>query len=348
MESPDDARLEALLAWAHPLLGSGWAHAPASSDASFRRYFRLTRGAESYIAMDAPPEREDCRSYVRIARGLRAAGLNAPEVLATDFTRGFLLLGDLGTELYLDALDERRVERLYGDALGALTVLQACVEPRALELPAYDRALLQRELELFRQWFLEAHLALRLTDAEQALIDTTFAMLIEAALEQPRVSVHRDYHSRNLMVTASHNPGILDFQDAVAGPVTYDVVSLLRDAYIDWARPRVEEWALGYQDLACQSGVLREKADERFLRWFDLMGAQRHLKVAGIFARLNHRDGKARYLGDLPRVMGYLLDVSARHAELGALHGFLHARVLPAFDRAAGRAHPAGGSGAVP
>ncbi len=343
LDDPADPRLSALVGWVRGVLGPGeLAVARASEDASFRRYFRFARGARTYIAMDAPPGREDCRAFVRIARGFRDAGLNVPEVLHEDLEQGFLLLGDLGTELYRDALlDESRVERLYGDALGALVVLQTCTDAARLGLPPYDEALLGRELDWFRRWFLGTHLGLELTGAERTLLDEVFATLIGAALEQPRVCVHRDYHSRNLLVTPTHNPGILDFQDAVLGPVTYDLVSLLRDAYVAWPRPRVEEWVLGYHDLACQSGILREEDEARFLRWFDLMGVQRHLKVAGIFARLYHRDGKDRYLADLPRVLGYLLEVGARRPELGRLHEFLSARVIPAMDRKAG---PDGGA----
>ncbi len=329
-----DERLRALLDWVRPQLGPGTLTvAPASSDASFRRYFRIGLGDRSWIVMDAPPAREDCRPFVRIAAGLREAGLNVPAVLASDFDRGFLLLSDLGTELYLDALDERRVERLYGDALGALVVLQTCVDPAALELPPYDRALLGRELELFPEWFLGRHLGLDLDADGRGLLERSFEALIGAALEQPQVCVHRDYHSRNLLVTPTHNPGILDFQDAVAGPVTYDLVSLLRDAYVSWPRARVEHWVLGYHRLALQSGILRAEDEAGFLRWFDLMGLQRHLKVVGIFARLYHRDGKARYLADIPRVFGYLVEVTGRHPEFAALHEFLRTRVAPAMQR---------------
>ncbi|OYV76381.1 MAG: aminoglycoside phosphotransferase [Chromatiales bacterium 21-64-14] len=323
-----DPRLAALAYWAGQVLGvSNPVLESASGDASFRRYFRLRHGARTYIAMDAPPDREDSRPFVHIARGLRAAGLNVPEVLHQDLDRGLLLLSDLGTELYLPALNESTVERLYGDALGALAVLQTCVSAQGMELPSYDAALLHREMELFREWFLGRRLGLVLSDADHGVLDRTFALLTEAALQQPQTCVHRDYHSRNLLVTPVHNPGIVDFQDAVLGPVTYDLVSLLRDAYVAWPRERVEDWVRGYHDLALQSGILREEIEDRFLRWFDLMGVQRHLKIVGIFARLFHRDGKARYLDDIPRVLGYLRDVTGRYPELHPLHGFLEARV---------------------
>ncbi len=296
--------------------------APASIDASFRRYFRVRTAEASYIAMDAPPTHEDCRSFVQVARMFLALGLHVPEVLAQDLARGFLLLSDLGTLLFLEALSESSVERLYGDALGALLTLQAC-GPRAEVLPAYDRTLLLREMELFREWYLGRHRGLALSPGQHQVLTDTFEQLAGSALEQPRVCVHRDFHSRNLMVTERNNPGILDFQDAVIGPVTYDLVSLLRDCYIAWPRARVEDWALGYHQLALQSGVLREDNEAQFLRWFDLMGVQRHLKATGIFARLYHRDGKSGYLDDIPRTLGYVREVAARYAELHPLQNLL-------------------------
>jgi len=325
-------RLEALKQWLSNSAGiPEFAIAPASGDASFRRYFRVTLpDGSSRIAMDAPPGKEDCRPFIMIARQLRELGLNAPGIHAEDLESGFLLLDDLGNELYLDKLGEATVERLYGDALGALMVMQAC-GPRE-GLPAYDRELLMREMELFRDWLVKQHLGIELSAAEQAMIDAAFQQLAESALEQPQVCVHRDYHSRNLMVTPSPNPGILDFQDAVVGPVTYDLVSLLRDCYIDWPLERVENWAKGYFQLAVQSGVLKEEHEARFLRWFDLMGVQRHLKAAGIFARLNRRDGKPGYLKDIPRTLGYIVQVAPRYDESKALGEFVAQRVLPALD----------------
>ncbi len=302
---------------------------PASSDASFRRYWRVRHGGGTLIAMDAPPGQEDCGRYVRIAGQLRAIGLNTPEVLAQDLGLGLLLIGDLGSRQYLDALDEDSCERLYGDALAALATLQACGPTEGL--PDYDEAFLRRELGIFDEWLLDRHLGLRLTDAEAAGRDADWDCLVANALEQPQVCVHRDYHSRNLMVVPGHNPGVLDFQDAVLGPVTYDLVSLLRDCYIAWPRARVEAWALGYFDLAVQSGVLEQGHEARFLRWFDLMGVQRHLKAAGIFARLHRRDGKPGYLGDIPRTLGYVVEVAAGYPELAGLGRLLSERVIPAL-----------------
>lgn len=294
---------------------------PASSDASFRRYYRVRYGGESRIVMDAPPDKEDIHPFVRIAGQFRAIGLNAPEVLAENFAEGFLLLTDLGSRSYLAALNGSTVERLYGDALGALAAWQAC-GPRGDRLPPYDRELLLREMGLFRDWYLGRHRGIEPGEEEGRMLEAVFQLLADNALEQPQVAVHRDYHSRNLMVV-EHNPGILDFQDAVFGPVTYDLVSLLRDCYIDWPRARVEDWALGYHDLALHHGILESADQERFLRWFDLMGVQRHLKAIGIFARLNHRDGKPGYLDDIPRTLGYVREVSGRYPQLAPLHGFL-------------------------
>ncbi|MBI5461213.1 MAG: phosphotransferase, partial [Gammaproteobacteria bacterium] len=293
---------------------------PASADASFRRYFRATTADASYIVMDAPPDKEDMGPFLKVDAMLLDIGLNVPRVLAADIERGFYLLSDLGDEHYLHALTAETVQRLYGDALGALLVIQA-QGPQAGELPAYDRPLLLREMDLFRDWLVGRHLNMTL-DAEQTdMLGRCVDLLARSALEQPQVCVHRDYHSRNLMVTPQNTPGILDFQDAVIGPVTYDLVSLLRDCYIDWPRAQVEDWALGYCELALQSGVLRpEQADERqFLHWFDWMGVQRHLKAAGIFARLYRRDGKPGYLGDIPRTLGYVVDVASRYPQLAGL-----------------------------
>jgi aminoglycoside/choline kinase family phosphotransferase len=300
---------------------------PASSDASFRRYFRVRLAdGSTRIAMDAPPEREDCRPFLEVADRLQAAGVHAPEVYAQAPEQGFLLLEDLGQRSYLEALDETSVESLYGNALGALMSMQACIDPAGL--PPYDRELLLEEMELFRHWLLEAHLSMALTGGEERMLDEAFALLAEVALEQPRVFVHRDYHSRNLMAEVSPEPGVLDFQDAVQGPVTYDLVSLLRDCYIRWPRERVEEWAWGYFWLAVQSGVMREEQEAQFMRWFDLMGVQRHLKAAGIFARLYHRDHKPGYLGDIPRTLGYVVEVGSGYPELQPLAEFVEEKVL--------------------
>jgi len=328
-------RLQQLTAWLHEECGLGNFHIePASGDASFRRYFRVSlAGGNSFVAMDAPPDKEDCRPFVAVARGLAEAGLHVPRIHAEDLTLGFLLLEDLGDDLYLKALDEETAERLYGDALGALMAMQACGP--TTELPPYDRELLMRELELFRHWLCGEHLGLALSEADHKLLDEVFGVLVSNALEQPQVFVHRDYHSRNLMVTSVANPGVLDFQDAVLGPVTYDLVSLLKDAYIRWPLERVEEWAWGYFQLALQSGVMHPEHEPHFQRWLDLMGVQRHIKVAGIFARLYRRDSKAGYLADIPLVLDYILEIAPRYPELAGIADLIRDRVNPALPLAA-------------
>ncbi|RJQ48094.1 MAG: aminoglycoside phosphotransferase [Gammaproteobacteria bacterium] len=303
---------------------------PASSDASFRRYFRVRWDGQTRIVMDAPPAHEDCRSYIAIARALHGAGLNVPQVLEADLEQGFLLLTDLGSVQYLDVLNDASVERLYGDALDALLALQTRPDvARQAHLPPYDEALLMREMHLFRDWLLTRHLHITLDDAQLQSLEHTFAHLAQSALEQPRVPVHRDYHSRNLMLTQHNNPGILDFQDAVVGPITYDLVSLLRDCYIAWPEPRVHGWMEQYRQCALASGLLAQDDAAQFTRWFDWMGVQRHLKAAGIFARLNIRDGKPDYLKDIPRTLNYIVAASARYEELQWLHDLLRHRVLP-------------------
>jgi len=310
---------------------------PASGDASFRRYFRLTPRASEFpqyqalslIVMDAPPAKEDTEPFVQLAKALAEIGLNVPVILEQNTELGFLLLSDLGDQQYLSVLTDTNVDVLYADALAALLVLQTQGSQVAAGVPVYDLQFLLRELEIFREWYLIRHLGLQLTDEQSLIIDNAFQVLCNAALEQPTVLVHRDYHSRNLMLTGNNNPGILDFQDAVAGPWSYDVASLLKDCYIAWPRERVEAWAVSYMQNAIDAGVLEAINHQDCLRWFDLMGAQRHLKAAGIFARLQHRDGKPQYLNDIPRTLGYVVDVSRRYSELRAFSTLLVA-LLPA------------------
>lgn len=308
--------------------------APASSDASFRRYFRAVQaGGPSLIVMDAPPEQEDSRPFVDVAERLRAIGLNVPDVLAADLKQGYLLLSDLGDRRYLDLLNDDNADALYRDALDALERLQV-QGPRDSSLPAYDRQLLLTEMQLFPDWLLLRHLQLELSSGQQALLAEAFALLADVALEQPRVCVHRDYHSRNLMVMDEDNPGLLDFQDAVVGPLHYDLVSLLRDCYIAWPRERVEAWALAYRQRSRIRALSGDVSDATWLRWFDLMGVQRHLKASGIFARLWHRDGKSGYLADIPQTLHYLVEVTDRYPELSALHALLRELVLPRLKSA--------------
>ena len=310
-------RLEQLRIWASGQLDVPAVElVPASEDASFRRYFRVARGGGTVIVMDAPAPHEDCSTFVRVARIFREAGANVPEVLAQDLERGFLLVTDLGSTTYLERIDAANADALYRDALAALIKLQQASRPGVL--PEYDRALLQRELDLFPQWYVRCHLGCSLSAEQQASLERVFEMLVANNLAQPRVFVHRDYHSRNLMV-ADPCPGILDFQDAVYGPVTYDLVSLLKDAYIEWTEERVLEWTVRFWDAA-RAAALPLAADfSEFYRDFEWMGVQRHLKVLGIFARLWHRDGKDRYLADLPLVLRYLQRTAERYHELSPL-----------------------------
>jgi aminoglycoside/choline kinase family phosphotransferase len=287
----------------------------ASEDASFRSYWRARGRARSAIVMDAPPDREDIGPWLDINARLRVAGLHAPEVLAQDRERGFLLLSDLGTRTYLPELNDGTVDALYGDALAALVTMQTRVDTR--DLPPYDEPRLMAELELMPTWFLQKHLGITIGCDEWDVIEAAFRLLINTALTQPRAFVHRDYHSRNLLVMPGDHPGIIDFQDAVLGPVTYDLVSLLRDCYIVWDEPRVRAWAENHRIALRDADVLDERVDARlWQRWFDLMGLQRHIKVLGIFCRLWYRDGKRGYLNDLPRVWHYIRSVGAQHPEL--------------------------------
>lgn len=327
--NPTDDRIRLIRAWLDEQLeGRPYTLTPASADASFRRYFRATWSDGRAIVMDAPPDREDSRPFFTIAKAMRAAGLNVPEILAGDIGRGLALLSDFGSLHYLQALNDETAERLYGDAMTALLTLQTGT--LGIALPDYDEALLQREMALFPDWLLERQMGFSLDDADRAALDDARQRLADSALEQPKVAVHRDYHSRNLMVVEENGPGIIDFQDAVTGPVTYDLVSLLRDCYITWPDDRIEEWVGTYFARANRAGLLAGTDVTTFTRWFDWMGMQRHLKASGIFARLNLRDGKPGYLGDIPRTLGYLSRVSARYPELANFHD-LAVRVERAF-----------------
>jgi len=320
-----DVRKEKITGWLESQLpGIEFTMAPASSDASFRRYFRISKDDESLIVMDAPPAKEEIGTFCRIARQLHAIGLNVPEILAEEDVQGFVLMTDLGTQQYLNLLNNSNVERLYGDALGALVTLQAGTFQQPDFLPPYSLKLLSDEMDLFRDWYLVHALQHEATAGEHAIMVRAWTILTDSALQQPQVWVHRDYHSRNLMLTERHNPGILDFQDAVTGPITYDLVSLLKDCYIEWPAALVEEWVLGYHKLALQSGLLGNENEQQFLRWFHRMGIQRHLKVAGIFARLYYRDGKDGYLNDIPLTMRYLRQALENDPELSELSDFVN------------------------
>ena len=271
--------------------------------------------------MDAPPDKEDCEPFVHITRLLRSVHVNAPEIVTMDLEQGFLLLADLGDRQYLDFLDESSCDRLYRDALTALVNMQRIQD----HLPAYDRQRLIDEMGLFEPWYLNTHLGIELDVKQKSILASIFDLLIESAAQQPRVFVHRDYHSRNLMLVDDNNPGVIDYQDAVIGPVTYDLVSLFKDCYIEWPAERIERWLDDYLQLTpIDISVDRD----RFIRWFDLMGVQRHLKVLGIFARLNYRDGKPQYLDDLPLTLKYVLEACNRYDELLPLRELLESTAL--------------------
>jgi hypothetical protein len=336
----EDPRLDLLRHWLER--GLGWHDvqlAPASADASFRRYFRVAgRDHPTVIAMDAPPGKEDVEPYLKVAGMLAGIGVNAPRVLARNAGDGFLLLTDLGSLTYLADLmaEPRRADALYADAVAALVRMQSGGAKHAPGLPPYDERLLRFEMSLFTDWLLGRHLSLELSAGETAALATTFDALVANALDQPQVFVHRDYHSRNLMVCPDANPGILDFQDAVHGALTYDLVSLLRDCYVAWPQEQVVRWALDFRRQLLAEGLPAGDDEAQFLRWFDLMGVQRHLKAAGIFARLWHRDGKPGYLPDVPRTLGYIVEACARHAQFAALGALVSGRVLPAMQASLG------------
>ena len=309
-------RSAARLAWARSVLDApALTLEPASSDASFRSYWRTRHEGESWIVMDSPPALEDPRPWLAIGERLAAAGLHVPAVRAKDLDQGFLLIEDLGNRLYLSELNEYNADALYGDAMDALLRMQTRMDYR--DLPPFDREVLVRGLEVMPEWFLSRHLGHTPSCEEWDVLEAAFGAIVRNALEQPRCFVHRDYHSRNLLIVGSNNPGVIDFQGALGGPVTYDLASLLRDAYIVWPRERVEGWVDSYRQRLLDAGVIDAAVDTaRFLRWFDLTGLHRHVRVLGQFYRLWYRDGKPGYLADVPRVYAYVVSVASRYPEL--------------------------------
>ncbi|MEO8809816.1 MAG: phosphotransferase [Rhodanobacter sp.] len=326
-------RATARLAWTRRMLDdASLTLESASADASFRSYWRAQHAGQSWIVMDSPPAQEDPAPWLAIGARLAAVGLHVPAVHAQDLQEGFLLIDDLGDRLYLPALNEDSVDALYGDAMQALLRMQRDVDVSGMQ--PYDRAFLQRELEIMPEWFLGRHLGLEPTGAQREVLNTAFSVLLASALEQPRGFVHRDFHSRNLLVVDHHqaagigselpSPGVIDFQGALLGPITYDLASLLRDCYIRWDNERVEAWAEEHRrGLQTAHLIGADVGRERFRRWFDLIGLQRHIKVLGIFCRLYYRDGKHEYLADLPRVSDYVIDVAGRYPELAAFTALL-------------------------
>lgn len=306
----DDTRLEQLKHWLSVSLDIQDFHIePASADASFRRYFRVSTHSQSWVVMDAPPDKEDCHPFVHVAQMIEATGVQAPHIFHHHETDGFMLLSDLGSTQYLSALTDASADALYTDAINALIKMQTLQNG----LPNYDDTLLHTEMSLFREWYLGTHLNIQLNTEQATTLKNTFDYLADNAQQQPQVFVHRDYHSRNLMITDTDNPGVIDFQDAVTGPISYDLVSLLKDCYIAWPRQKVEHW-LNY--FLHNNPLTADISYDQFRRWFDLMGVQRHLKAIGIFARLNHRDGKPGYLDDIPRTLAYVIDCCQHYDEL--------------------------------
>jgi len=318
LEKSTDRRLIDIHNWLQGLFESThYQIEAASSDASFRRYFRVTHDNNTWILMDAPPAQEDTGPFIDIATFLYSHAINVPEIKAYDSGLGLLLLADFGNTAYLDELNADPTGKLYFSAIDSLIAMQKC--PLKDALPHYDRALLQQEMDLFPVWFLNKHLDIQ----APALLQKTFDILIANALEQEQVFVHRDYHSRNLMHTAENSPGIIDFQDAVIGPISYDLVSLLRDCYIAWPDEQISQWIDYYLTQAKQQGLLTAVSTEQFTRWFDLMGLQRHIKVLGIFCRLNYRDNKDNYLNDLPLTLHYVQKIASKYPEFSELSEFL-------------------------
>lgn len=307
-------RKQQLETWLQLVLSQPFTLTTASADASFRRYFRVHLADNTLIAMDAPPPQEDCKPFIKVAELLLEVGLNVPKLIAQDIAQGFLLLSDLGDYTYLSQINAQNASTLYGDAYHALIQMQLASKPNVL--PPYDEALLTREMQLFPDWYISKHLGFELDAKQEAVLQATFAVLNRNILSQPQVYVHRDYHARNLMVTQDNNPGILDFQDAVYGPITYDLVSLFKDAYISWDEEIIMDWVVRYWQSAKKAGLTINEDFGAFYRDFEYMGAQRHIKVLGVFARLYHRDGKEGYLKDMPLVMQYLRRVCERYVEL--------------------------------
>jgi len=322
----DDLRTIAMLDWLeNDLLLAVDTCAPASSDASFRRYFRIKGSDGQFIVMDAPPDKENLEPFITVAGLLARSQVNVPAIFQQNRADGFLLLEDFGSECFLDRLNAHNASDLYHSAFDALFLLQTRTAIESCGLPRYNEGLLQRELGIFEDWFLNEWLDVPIP---ASLWEAVRSLLVASALEQPVTCVHRDYHSRNLMFLNDDSPGVIDFQDAVIGPITYDLVSLLRDCYIAWPQQQVEQWMAQYYQRLLQAELIAVNPAQ-FKRWFDLMGLQRHLKAIGIFARLHLRDGKSGYLNDIPRTLNYVMTISATYPELGEFSDFLQHQVLP-------------------
>jgi len=325
----DDLRTISMLDWLeNDLLLTISSCEPASSDASFRRYFRIKMPEGQFIVMDAPPEKENIEPFIRVAGLLARSHVNVPTIFQQNLTEGFLLLEDFGSQCFLDQINVHNATALYQSAFDTLFKLQSYTTIQDCSLPSYNEPLLQRELSIFEDWFLNQWLDIQIPTS---IWETVRTILVNSALEQPVTCVHRDYHSRNLMVLNDNSPGVIDFQDAVIGPITYDLVSLLRDCYIAWPNQQVELWMNQYYDRLLQAGLIA-CTPAQFKRWFDLMGMQRHLKAIGIFSRLHLRDGKSSYLNDIPRTMNYVTTICTSYPELVEFGDFLQNHVLPELN----------------
>ena len=321
-------RYNSLQNWLTEILGtSAFNLKPASGDASFRTYHRLFLKNKTFIVMDAPPEQENCKVFIKITKKLRACDVNVPIIHNVNIEQGFLLLSDLGNDLYLNKLNKSSIYELYSDALSTLVAIQVLVNVGGVD--EYDKSLLISEMNLFREWLIEKHLNIKLSDSQVKILTTLFDLLVNNALQQPKVFVHRDFHSRNLMVTKENNPGVIDYQDAVYGPISYDLVSILKDCYIKWPKEEIDKWIDFYLNKLYEEKAQYRINRDEFVRWFDLMGVQRHLKASGIFARLSHRDGKHNFLEDIPRTLSYILDLKETYEELQPICIVLEELVLP-------------------
>jgi len=321
-------RYNSLQNWLTEILGtSAFNLKPASGDASFRTYHRLFLKNKTFIVMDAPPEQENCKVFIKITKKLRACDVNVPIIHNVNIEQGFLLLSDLGNDLYLNKLNKSSIYELYSDALSTLVAIQVLVNVGGVD--EYDKSLLISEMNLFREWLIEKHLNIKLSDSQVKILTTLFDLLVNNALQQPKVFVHRDFHSRNLMVTKENNPGVIDYQDAVYGPISYDLVSILKDCYIKWPKEEIDKWIDFYLNKLYEEKAQYRINRDEFVRWFDLMGVQRHLKASGIFARLSHRDGKHNFLEDIPRTLSYILDLKETYEELQPICIILEELVLP-------------------
>lgn len=331
VELMTDTRKQQLAAWASKTLSCPLPElAIVSGDASFRRYFRLQHENQSIIAVDAPPQHENNHAFVTVGQLLAEQGLLVPQFIATNFDNGFLLLSDLGDRLYLDELNQTNVDELYQKAIDALLKMQQ-IQLSDSSLPDYDKPKLTTELNLFKQWFIQRHLNITLTKTENQILEHLFEELLAAALAQKQVFVHRDFHSRNLMICDKRTPAIIDFQDAVKGPISYDLVSLLKDCYIQWPNEQVKAWCHYYYQQATQKQLLNTSF-EAFHQHFDWMGLQRHIKVLGIFCRLNYRDGKPHYLNDLPLVFNYVLQTASIYPQFADFVELMQQKIQPAFE----------------